>query len=408
MIYENIRLALQTIGHNKVRSLLTMLGIIIAVWAVVLVVSIGEGIKSQVSSQIDELGSRLLTITPGQYVQRNESGEVESLDIAAAFTTSTMTVDDLEDIKANPSIEAAAPQMLVSGTVKVKDKKIDGSILIGTDEDLAKALNQKVEHGEFLTDGKSDTAVAVIGQGISDEYFNGSNPVGSVVEIRGEQFVVKGVMDKFSLGGAEFGPDINKAIFINLGKAREYANDIAAIQEIDALVKDGSDVDKTVTAITRNLKENQGGEENFSILKQEDLLSVTDDIFNLITSGIGLIAGISIVVGSIGIMNIMLVSVTERTREIGLRKAIGAYESQILQQFLIEAVVLSLVGGMIGLGLAWLSGLAISASSDLAPVINAGVLIQTLFGSAVIGIASGMWPAVKAARKNAIEALRHE
>lgn len=408
MIYENIRLALQTIAHNKIRSLLTMLGVIIAVWAVVLVVSIGEGVKGEVSSQIDELGSRLLTITPGQYVQRNEKGEVESLDIASAFTTSTFTIDDLNDVKDNPDVEAAAPQMLVSGSVENNNKPVDGSIIIATDEDMPTAFSWKVKHGEFLSDGTSDAAVAVIGQSISNEYYSGENPVGSTITIRGEKFIVKGVMEKFDLGGAQFGPDINKAIFINLGKGKEYANDVASIQEIDAIVKPSVNVDEVVKSVSKSLKENQGGEENFSILKQEDLLSVTDDIFNLITSGIGLIAGISVVVGSIGIMNIMLVSVTERTREIGLRKAIGAYESQILQQFLIEAVVLSLVGGMIGLGLAWLSGLAINASSDLNPVISASILIQTLVGSAIIGVASGMWPAVKAARKNAIEALRHE
>lgn len=408
MIYENIRLALQTIAHNKIRSLLTMLGIIIAVWAVVLVLSIGEGVKSEVSSQIDGLGSRLITITPGQYVQRDDKGQIESFDLTSAFTTSTFTIDDLSDVKNNKSIEAAAPQMLVSGSVEAKGESVKGAVLIATDEDMPKAFSWKVSHGSFLSDGQSDAAVAVIGKGISDEYYSGNSPIGSTITIRGEKFIIKGVMEKFDLGGAQFGPDINKGIFINLAKGKEYANNVASIQEIDAIVKPDVDVDKAVKSISKSLKANHGGEENFSILKQEDLLAVTDDIFGLITSGIGLIAGISIVVGSIGIMNIMLVSVTERTREIGLRKAIGAHESQILQQFLIEATVLSVVGGIIGLVLAWLTGIAIQASSELEPVVSVTVLAQTLIGSALIGIVSGMWPAIKAARKNAIDALRHE
>jgi len=408
MLFENIRLAFQALRQNKVRSILTMLGIIIAVWAVVLVVSIGEGIKGQVASEIGDIGSRLITINPGQVVTRDDSGEITGVDLSSSFTASTLTLDDLKDVKNNKDIEVATPQMLVSGEVKVGKKKVVGGLIGAVNEDYPSALNQKVKYGSFFSGNEENAQVVVVGSKIKEEYFKKQNPIGSTLSIRGEKYVIKGVMEEFDTGGINFGPDVNKAIFITLDVAKEFNNGVVSIQEIDAKVKEKADVDKVITQLTKDLKKNRGGEDNFTIIKQEELLAVTDSIFTILTSGVGLIASISIVVGGIGIMNIMLVSVTERTSEIGLRKAIGAQHSQILQQFLIEAVVLSVTGGFIGLGLAWISGYIVGVTTDLSPSISLIVIVYTLIGSAVIGVASGMWPAIKAARKNAIDALRHE
>ncbi len=408
MLFENIRLAFQALRQNKVRSILTMLGIIIAVWAVVLVVSIGEGIKGQVASEIGDIGSRLITINPGQVVTRDDSGEITGVDLSSSFTASTLTLDDLKDVKNNKDIEVATPQMLVSGEVKVGKKKVVGGLIGAVNEDYPSALNQKVKYGSFFSGNEENAQVVVVGSKIKEEYFKKQNPIGSTLSIRGEKYVIKGVMEEFDTGGINFGPDVNKAIFITLDVAKEFNNGVVSIQEIDAKVKEKADVDKVIARLTKDLKKNRGGEDNFTIIKQEELLAVTDSIFTILTSGVGLIASISIVVGGIGIMNIMLVSVTERTSEIGLRKAIGAQHSQILQQFLIEAVVLSVTGGIIGLGLAWISGYIVGITTDLSPSISLIVIIYTLIGSAVIGVASGMWPAIKAARKNAIDALRHE
>lgn len=408
MLFENIRLAFQALRQNKVRSILTMLGIIIAVWAVVLVVSIGEGIKGQVASEIGDIGSRLITINPGQVVTRDDSGEITGVDLSSSFTASTLTLDDLKDVKNNKDIEVATPQMLVSGEVKVGKKKVVGGLIGAVNEDYPSALNQKVKYGSFFSGNEENAQVVVVGSKIKEEYFKKQNPIGSTLSIRGEKYVIKGVMEEFDTGGINFGPDVNKAIFITLDVAKEFNNGVVSIQEIDAKVKEKADVDKVITKLTKDLKKNRGGEDNFTIIKQEELLAVTDSIFTILTSGVGLIASISIVVGGIGIMNIMLVSVTERTSEIGLRKAIGAQHNQILQQFLIEAVVLSVTGGIIGLGLAWISGYIVGVTTDLSPSISLIVIIYTLIGSAVIGVASGMWPAIKAARKNAIDALRHE
>ena len=408
MLFENIRLAFQALRQNKVRSILTMLGIIIAVWAVVLVVSIGEGIKGQVASEIGDIGSRLITINPGQVVTRDDSGEITGVDLSSSFTASTLTLDDLKDVKNNKDIEVATPQMLVSGEVKVGKKKVVGGLIGAVNEDYPSALNQKVKYGSFFSGNEENAQVVVVGSKIKEEYFKKQNPIGSTLSIRGEKYVIKGVMEEFDTGGINFGPDVNKAIFITLDVAKEFNNGVVSIQEIDAKVKEKADVDKVITKLTKDLKKNRGGEDNFTIIKQEELLAVTDSIFTILTSGVGLIASISIVVGGIGIMNIMLVSVTERTSERALRKAIGAQHSLILQQFLIEAVVLSVTGGIIGLGLAWISGYIVGITTDLSPSISLIVIIYTLIGSAVIGVASGMWPAIKAARKNAIDALRHE
>ncbi|MBP7018576.1 ABC transporter permease [Candidatus Saccharibacteria bacterium] len=408
MFFENFRLALSTIRQNKIRSTLTALGVIIAVWAVVLVVSIGNGIKSQINSEISGLGNNLITITPGKTVTKDKNGKISKINFASSMTTSSLTVKDLEDIQNIKNVVSASPHALLSGEVKIDGKVVSDALIDATNEDYPKSLNQKVQHGGFLQDG-SNTSAVVIGDGINNEYFSGQNPIGSKLTIRGDSFIVTGVMEEFKVGGlSSFGPNVNNALLISLDNGKKYSNDQISIQEIDARIADGANVDQTVKQISDKLRKNQGGEENFTILKPEDLLNVTDKIFTLLTSGVGLIAGISIIVGGIGIMNIMLVSVTERTREIGLRKAIGAYPKQILQQFLVEAVVISLFGGFVGLLLAWLSGLIIKLNTQLEPKISIITILTTLAGSVMIGIASGMWPAVKAARKSPIDSLRYE
>lgn len=408
MITPNIRLALRTLGSNKLRTALTMLGIIIGVASVTTVIAIGEGVKGQVRSEINDLGANLIAVTPGKSVTRDDQGNITEFDFSAAFGATTLSEKDLETIQSNENVVAATPLMQISGVVTAQrtgGEPITGTSIIATNSQFPVALNQDVAEGTFFDD-KENQRRAVVGAELADDLYGGE-AVSGVLTIRGENFVITGVMEELDLS-LGFGPNLNRAIYIPLEVGKEFNQGVAQIQEIDAKIADDADVDAVVAELEEAIKINHGGEEDFTILKQEDFLSVTDTIFGLLTTFVAAIAAISLVVGGIGIMNIMLVSVTERTREIGLRKSVGAANSAVLLQFLIESIILSILGGLIGVGLAYFIVAMMTIFTD----VNGSFALQTIFlatgVSAAVGILAGLWPAWQAARKDPIESLRHE
>jgi putative ABC transport system permease protein len=409
MIWTNVSLALGSIRGSKVRSLLTMFAVIIGVMAFTLVTTTVEGLKASVSDQIEDFGGNLMQITPGQSVVRDEEGNVESFNFAAAFGTSTLTERDLQTAKETEGVIAAAPQMLVSGLVTRGDQELPEALIIATNEDYPAALNQTVESGSFFEDdAEGSRNVTVVGKTVVEKLFAGTVSLGSTISIRGEAFAIIGVMEEVESSGFSLGPSLNDAILIPFESGKKFNDGNAQIQEIDLQLGEGVDQTETAAVLTEKILENHGGEEDFSVIKQDEILGLTDSIFDIIKTASQVISYIMLFVGGVVIMLIMLITVTERTREIGIRKSIGATNSNILIQFMTEAVVLTWVGSIIGIIIAFLLGIVIQMTADITPRYSVNTLAVIVILSTVVGVIAGIWPASRAARKDPVEALRHE
>jgi putative ABC transport system permease protein len=396
---EYLRVSLEALASNPIRSLLTMLGVIIGVASVIMLVSIGEGAKSYIRSELMGIGSNLLVINPGKTETTGMMHPPSGVH--------KLTLDDLRAIeKRATALVGATPLVVSSAPVKFENRTRD-VIVIGTDDKFQDIRNLHVEIGSFLTpaDVEARRKVAVIGRTVKKELFRDANPLGESLKIGDAPFRVIGIMEK---KGMTLGFDIDDLVFIPVETAQELF-DQDGITEILAQVVNENEIDRAKEQIRRTLIRRHAGEEDFSIVTQQAMLSTAQGILNTFTYVLGGIASISLLVGGIGIMNIMLVSVRERTREIGLRKAVGASERDILIQFVIESVTLSVVGGLIGIALG--AGIAYGARAAF-PVIPVAVTawsIVTAFAFALlVGVFFGIYPAMKAARLNPIDALRYE
>lgn len=405
----NVKTAIASVRAAKWRSFLTMMGVIIGIVSVVTIVSIGEGIKHQVVSQINHLGKDLVTVRPGQLVNRNAKGQITGVNLFSGYTTTGALSDkDVAAIKKTKGVKRAVPLSIVAGPITVGDKPYGNTVVIGTTPQLPDVLKQKVEYGAFFSDSDSNQNGAVIGKTVARNVFDDDVPLGQSFMFHGQEFIVRGVFEGFPNATLSLDTDFNNAIFIPYPVAQQLTDNKASIYEILAQPKSHDAAAGMADAIRASVKASHGGQEDFTVLKQEESLSVTSNILNLLTRLIGGIAAISLLVGGIGIMNVMLVSVTERMGEIGIRKAIGATSRQIMSQFLIEATVLSVVGGIIGVIFSLILNGILRITTDIEPVISWQVVLLAAGVSLVVGVVFGTAPALKAARKDPIEALRNE
>lgn len=415
MIWENLKMAGRSITGNKLRTALTMLGIIIGVAAVVSINSLGLGLKQVVTKQVSDLGSNVLIVTSGKIGSSSSNGSKQSgnFNPASSLGTSTLTDVDVASIRASSHVSDVAPISIISGIVAQQQTPADGALIIATTPDYVKAFpNQKVERGRFIEAADQGKMLTVIGPETRDALFGkDADALGKTITIRGESFTVVGVMkagDQANGGGLGGGSTFSNSAFITTQTATALTKSSLQIYRIAGQAKSQDQVQAAVDDINAALKQNHGGQVDFSVLTQKDILSTFDTILGALTTAISAIAAISLLVGGIGIMNIMLVSVTERTREVGLRKALGATSFMVLSQFLIEAVVLTVLGGLIGVGLAYVAGFGIDKLAHITPVFDANTIILAFVISAGIGIVFGIAPAIKAARMKPIEALRYE
>jgi len=395
-------IALKAIFTNKARSFLTMLGVIIGVFSVAMLTSIGYGLQSYISDQFESMGSNNVIIYPGDIF--GEDGGFSREAQMNAFANNNLKIKDVYEIeKLKEYVQYAVPFNTVSDEISYRDKNKTVSV-IGTTYRYQDIMNVVSDRGEFF-DKKQDRGgekVVVIGYGIAETLFESTDAIGKKIKMGNQNFTVVGVADE--QGGGMGGPSLDTYAYIPLNTAKKvYDKD--DIVEIIAKAKDKDKMEETISAI-ENVMLKRLEEDEFSVFDQSEILDTITEILNMFTIGLGGIAAISLLVGGIGIMNIMLVSVTERTREIGLRKALGATPNQILVQFLIEAALLSIIGGLIGLILAYLGSAAIQPFFPAKITLTSVVLA---FGvSTLVGLVFGAAPARSASRLSPIEALRYE
>lgn len=396
---------MQSLVANKMRSVLTMLGIIIGVSAVIILVSIGQGATSSVTSQIQGLGSNLLTVQPGQA----SSGGVSM----GMGSSNTLKSSDIETIKASaPSVQAVAPSVSRSVQV-VYQQKNTGTQITGTTPEYVQVRAAKTQIGRFFNENEVDSSakVAVLGPTVVQNLFGFAdvNPVGETVRINGIPFRVIGVMESKGSSGFQNQDDM---IFIPVTTAQQRLIGNDNLRNIFVEAKSADLMSQASVEVRSALRRAHrltfDKPDDFSISNQADILDTFKGVTQTLTLFLGEVAAISLLVGGIGVMNIMLVSVTERTREIGIRKAIGARHRDLLTQFLIEAVVLSLIGGIIGILLGIAGSFSLGRVMNLSTEMSLNAILTAFGFSGLIGIVFGVFPARKASKLEPIEALRFE
>ncbi len=392
----------------KLRSFWTMLGVIIGVTSVITVVAIGEGVKQQIAGQIHHLGNNFITIRSAQLETGSTSSNSQSSLLSGLSVSGPLTVNDIDTVATTKGVAESAPLTITSGTVKGQQGVYNDGFVIGTSDSLPSLLNQSLAFGNFFNSLNDGQNVAVLGQNASNHLFNESVPLGRSFIFHGQPFLVIGIFNQFTDTPLSQQADFNNAIFIPNDLAESLTNNTAPTYEIVARPTAADQTTTIANRIRARLNSAHGGQSGFDILTGNQNIVANDSILDLLTRLIAGVAAISLLVGGIGIMNVMLVSVAERTHEIGIRKAVGATNFQILSQFMIESTLLSLTGGIIGIALSFAIDLGLRLTTNLEPSINWQIVTLATGVTLLIGILFGSVPAFKAARKHPIEALRSE
>ena len=401
MLLNTLMLALRSIRRNLMRSFLTILGIVIGVSAVITMVTLGNGATLAVQNQISGLGTNLLQVRPGQRMGPGGGGNAVAFKESDADAIATQI----------GGIAAVAPEARTNSTLVAFGRNWSSSV-IGSTNDWLTTGNWKLVSGrEFSNDEqRGGAAVCLIGETVRRELFGAQAALGAQLRVKQISCEIVGLLA--SKGQGAFGNDQDDVVLVPLKTLQRRITGNNRVNSLLVSMQDGSDAKRVTAGITQLLRERRKlastDEDNFNVLDTKQLADTLSGTTKVMTMLLGAVAAVSLLVGGIGIMNIMLVSVTERTREIGLRLAIGALEREVLLQFLIEAVVLAALGGLVGIVLATGASVGLAALMDVPYTFNLAVNVLSFVFSAVIGVVFGYFPARRAARMDPIEALRHE
>ncbi len=404
LLRTHLKLARASIKENRTRSFLTCLGIAIGIASIILILSLTGSISNLISSEVAGIGSDLIVVRPSTN-KDSVTTVIEELTSSSSFQKSNLSMNDVDIISKIEGVKATAPISVSSNTLKNEDNTINSATILGTNLSFNSIETLPLKNGAFINESNKENSV-VVGHMLSLLLYNTSNPVGRTLEFMGKRFIVVGILDEVTESINFDNVDFNNAVIMDIENVEKLTG-TPQIQQINVRVDNTEALSSISDQIKEKLVEAKSGDTNFTVFYGDNITHPASNLLNIVSSMLALVAGISLVVGGIGVMNIMLVSVAERTHEIGIRKAVGASAYNILMQFMFESLILCILGGFLGIVLGYIFAFLVSIITPFTPYISWQILVVTLVTTVIVGILFGIYPALKAAAKNPIESLKH-
>lgn len=404
LLRTHLSIALDSLHRNRARTFLSALGIAIGVASIVLIMSLTGGIGSLISASSDKNNANLILIRPSTGKELAEN-LIDELTANNQYAKSSLTLDDTTSIAKLGNIEAVAPIASNISAVTIGDKSYQSINVVATNADLVKTAKLALKNGQFFEESGTHNNAAVIGHDLATKLFGTTDILARTFQYGDQKFIIIGVLEKTDSPINYNGVDFDNSILIDINFANSFESSIQ-IQQINVRTTTTDSTESVAEEIKTKLTNSKKGDTTFQVLTGSSNFQPAGSLLSIISSMLTLVASISLIVGGVGIMNIMLVSVSERTREIGIRKAVGASSGNILLQFLFESIILSFIGGIMGIALGYATAFAISLITPFAPHISWSILGITCLTSLIVGVIFGVYPAAKAATKDPITSLK--